>query len=235
MSRPFATSQPLEQAWQRNVLFAVEVLDAVTLERLSDGLAVKAEGLHGRPVVNTSGIFVWLAEDIAPLQKVTIDPQRLPYERFELPKAQVQQAPAKNVVELRPRADYPFTAGASGLRGALIETRPAPSERPTPVAGAEVRLRWLDDDGVTWRDASTAAITGPAGDFVTVLRFAPAQVPRVDPGGVLSVRVLATRGGVTRTAAALALPLGRVADPSTFPHLPADPNPLIFAWDELMP
>jgi hypothetical protein len=241
VSRPFEISLPPEQAWQRNVLFAVEVLDAVTLERVSEGLEVEAEGLRGEPVVNTSGLFVWLAEDFAPLRKVTIDPRRLPYERFELPKAQVQLAPAKNVVELRPRADYPFTAGTSGLRGALIETRPAPPSRPTPVAGAEVRLLWLDEDAVTWREAPVPATTGTAGDFVAVLRFAPAQMPLVDTSGALSVRLLATRGGVTRTATPLALPLGRVADPSTFPHPPGlppnvpMPNPLIFAWDELTP
>jgi hypothetical protein len=234
VSRPFEISLPPERGYVRNVLFAVEVLDAVTLERVSDGLEVEAEGLRGKPVVNTSGLFVWLAEDFAPLRKVTIDPRRLPYERFELPRAQVHRAPARNVVELRPRADYPFSAGTSGLRGALIETRPVPPGRPTPVAGAEVQLLWLDEDGITWRDAATTATTGAAGDFVAVLRFAPAQAPRLDTSGALSVRLLATRGGVTRTSAALALPLGRVADPSTFPH-PPGPNPLIFAWDELTP
>jgi hypothetical protein len=234
VSRPFEISLPPEQGYVRRVLFAVEVLDAVTLERVSDGLEVEAEGLRGKPVVNTSGLFVWLAEDFAPLRRVTIDPRRLPYERFELPKAQVDPAPARNVVELRPRADYPFTTGTSGLRGALIETRPTPPRRPIPVAGAEVGLLWLDEDGVTWRDAPTPATTGAAGDFVAVLRFGPAQVPLVDTSGALSVRLRSTRGGVTRTSAPLALPLGRVAEPSTFAY-PPGPHPLIFAWDELTP
>jgi hypothetical protein len=235
VSRPFDVSLPLEQAGQRNALFAVEVIDAVTLERLSGGLKVEAEGLHGKPIVNAGGLFVWLEEDLAALRRVTVDPQRLPYEVGELLPADLERPPRTNVVQLRPRADYPFTGGTSGLRGALIETRPTSPGPSAPVAGAAVRLRWLDEDGVTWRDAPTAATTGVAGDFLAVLRFAPGQEPRVDTARALSVRLLATRGGVTRTTAALSLPLGRVADPSTFPHPPADPNPLIFAWDELAP
>ena len=236
MSSPFPVHVPLEKGRWRKVLFAVEVLDAVTLERLSEGLEVEADGLRGKPRRNVGGVFVWLDEDLTPLRKVTVDPQRLPYEPVELPRAALKLPPETNVVELPPRTDYPFTAGITGMRGALFETRPAPPSPPTPVAGAEVRLRWLDEDGTTWRDAPTAATArkerGKEGDFVAFVRFAPGDAPKLDAKSALSVRVVATRGGATRTSAALALPLGHVADPSTYEP---GADALLFAWDELTP
>ena len=35
----------------------------MTLERVSDGVKVTAEGLRGKPIVNYGGLFVWLEED----------------------------------------------------------------------------------------------------------------------------------------------------------------------------
>lgn len=235
MSRPFPVLSLEEGRW-RKVAFAVEVLDGVTLERLSAGVKVEADGLHGKPRRNFGGVFVWLDEDLTPLRKVRVDPQRLPYEVVELPAAALKLPPDSNVVELPPRADYPFTAGTTGMRGALFETRPVPPADPRPVAGAEVRLRWLDDDGATWCDAPTAATTrtepGRKGDFVAVLRFAPGDAPKLDAKGALQVRVVVTRGGAPRTSGVLALPLGRVADPSTYEP---GADALLFAWDELTP
>ncbi len=106
MSRPFDVYLPLEQAYQRNVLFAVEVLDAVTLDRVTQGLRVTAPGLKGNPIVNAGGLFVWLREDPTALQKVSIDTGVLPYESTEIAAAQVQMP--LSVVELAPRSNYPF-------------------------------------------------------------------------------------------------------------------------------
>lgn len=230
MSRPFEVRPPLETAYRRGVQFAVELLDAVTLARVSEGVKLVAYGLRGQPVVNAGGLFVWLKEDLAALERITIDPGRLPYESAELRRGDLQDPPRPTTVELQPRVDYPFAAGVTGLRGTLIEEQTAPPRRP--VRDAAVHLRWLDEDGVTWRDAPTISHTNTNGDFVAILRLPPAAAPRIDASGTLTVRLRASREGVERGSADLKLPQGRVADPSTFAP---GPDALVFAWDELQP
>ena len=227
MSRPFEIKLPLENAYQRRSLFAIELLDAVTLERVAHGVKVVAEGLQGKPVVNHGGVFVWMQEDITPLQRVTIDPGTLPYEKLEREPADLTLPPDPRpltTIELPPRIDYPFAAGVTGLRGTLIEENVVP---PVPVENAEVGLRWLDDDDVTWRDAPTISRTNSKGDFVSILRFAPTERPKLDNGSV-TVRLRVRRNGNERSSADFKLLQGRVTDPSTL-------DPLTFAWDELQP
>jgi hypothetical protein len=229
MTRPFEV-RLLEQAYLRKVLFAVEVLDAVTLARVSQGLEVVADGLRGSPIVNASGVFVWRDEDFAALRTLTVIPGLLPYEGVELPAGQVQRP--LTTIELSPRPDYPFAPGITGLRGTLIEARVAAGELPVPVSGAEVRLRWLDDDDVTWHDAPTISRTDVHGDFAAIVRLAPKDVPQLDQGA-LTVRVRVRRPDSNeRGSGNLRLPQGRVADPSTFAP---GPDALIFAWDEFPP
>lgn len=228
MTRPFEVRLPLEQAYLRNVQFALELLDAVTLSRVSQGLKVVAEGLRGKPTINAGGLFVWLKEDMGALQRITIDPGVLPYDRLELEAADIQQPLTTR--ELPPRGNYPFPPGITGLRGTLIESRVASPQRPSPVANAELYLRWLDVDGVTWRDAPTISRTGLNGDFAAILRLARTEVPQL-AAGALTVRVRARRPAMNeRGSGDLPLPQGRVADPSTFAQ---GQNALIFAWDEL--
>src|SRR5215813_12872832 len=93
MSRPFAVKLPLEQAYSRRSTFAIELLDAVTLARVTQGVTVTANGLHGKPIINAGGLFVWLLEDLAPLQNVSIDPGTLPYEQIELDPADLTLPP----------------------------------------------------------------------------------------------------------------------------------------------
>jgi hypothetical protein len=52
VSRPFEVYLPLEQGYLRRSLFAIELLDAVTLSRVSQGVKVVAEGLYGKPTLN---------------------------------------------------------------------------------------------------------------------------------------------------------------------------------------
>lgn len=220
-----------EDSYRRRVLFAIELLDAVTLSRVSQGLEVVADGLLGKPIVNASGSFVWLNEDIGPLQKITIDPGVLPYEAVEYPGSKVKERVTTETkapmitIELQPRVDYAFAPGVTGLRGTLIEKRVHPS---APVGNAAVRLQWLDDEH-QWRTAPTTSHTdNRRGDFVSVLRLAPTEVPFVEKGEV-TVRLRASRnGGTERRSDDLKLSQGRITDPSTL-------NPLTFAWDELQP
>lgn len=229
MSRPFDVGVPLEQAYLRHSLFAIELLDAVTLVRVSQGVKVVAEGLHGRPSLNAGGLFVWREEPLGPLRKVHIDPGMRPYETVELEKAQLQLPPAAvplTTIELPPRLDYAFASGITGARGMLIEERVS---SPDPVPNAEVRFRWLDDDGVTWHDAPTTSHTNTDGDFVSILRFGPTDVPRLNASNELTVRLWVRRDATSvRRSDDLRLPQGRITDRSTV-------SALTFAWDELLP
>ena len=229
MSRPFDIRVPLERGYLRHSLFAIELLDAVTLSRVTQGVKVVADGLQGRPTVNAGGIFVWRDEPIGPLRKVRIDPGTLPYETVEREKGQLQLPPVPvplTTIELPPRLDYAFAPGITGARGTVIEERVGP---PEPVRSAEVRLRWLDDDGVTWHDGPTTSHTNADGDFVSILRFGPTDIPRLNAARELTVRLWVRRDPASaRRSADLLLPQGRISDPSAV-------SALRFAWDELLP
>src|SRR5882762_829884 len=188
MSRPFPIYGP-ETAYQRHVLFALEVLDGVTLQRLSQGLTVTASGLKGRAWVNTSGFFVWLREVPSAVSTISIDPGVLP---FEAPPAVPVQIPLSRI-ELAPACNYPFAAGMTGLCASLIEQRVTAPAVAQPVTDAEVRLVWLADDGVTWNDAPLRSHTNAHGDFAVMLRFTPTDVPQLDANGYLTVRLRVAR------------------------------------------
>ena len=228
MNQAFPVHLPLEEAYSRRVLFGIELLDAATLSRISEGVKVVADGLTGKPIVNRSGVFVWLEEDINNLRKVSIDPGNLPYEELELERAKLNLPPVKppfTPIELQPKAGYSFAPGITGLRGTLIEERVNPPAPSIPVRNAAVRLQWLDDDN-NWRIAPTTSHTDvKRGDFVSILRFSAAEVPHLVNGEV-TVRLLASRdGGAERRSADFKLLQGRVTDPSAA-------NTLTFAWDE---
>jgi hypothetical protein len=216
---------PLTMAYHRRALLAIELLDAVTLERVSQGIKVEAHGLRGKPILNGSGLFVWLNEDFAQLQKVSVEPGLRPYQREERAASQVQRP--QTTIELLPRLDYPFSAGVTGLRGTLIERRVVPPPNPEPVVEARIRLRWLDEDG-QWHDGAVASRTNERGDFVSFLRLAPNEKPAVDPNnGLVTVRLRVSREGLSdRTSADFQLTPERIRNPTPS-------NELTFAWNEL--
>lgn len=215
--RARALVAPSEPAYRRHVLFALELIDAVSLERVWRDVKVVAEGLHGKPIVNTSGRFVWLQEDLTALRRITVDTDELPLDAAEIAAADLNLP--LHVVELSPRAGYPFARGTTAVRATLIESR---FTGPTPVAGASVRLAWLDEGGTTWHFAPTRSRTDAHGDFACVLRFATTDSPQFDADGRLTVRLFAERFAQTeRSTSPFQIQQGRVADALTF------------AWDEL--
>jgi hypothetical protein len=236
MSRPFAIYPP-ETGYQRNVLFAVEVLDGVTLQRLrlSDGVTVTASGLTHGPQTNSSGLFVWLKEDPSALQSISVDPGVLPFETMQLPAAQVQMR--FQSIELAPTCNYPFATGMTGLCGSLIEQRVTAPDIAQPVTDASVRLLWLADDGVTWNNAPTVSHPNAHGDFAAMLRFTPTDVPNQDANGYLTVRLRAARAstGTELGTGNFSLQQGRVADALTYLKAGGAPPALVFAWNELQP
>jgi hypothetical protein len=220
MSSTFAVYPPPEQAFTRKVLFAVEILDAVTLEPVTRGLDVRATGLKGKPIVNYDGFFVWLEEGSLQPQQVVIDASKTPYESVTVPAA---LSPDKTIrIELAPRSDYPFTPGMCVLRASLLESS---TGTRVAVAGAEVWLQWVDDNaaGTVWVDAPTHSHSGANGDFAAPLRLAPNQVPRLAAGGGQRAQLRVRRQSNTRTSAEFSLPAGRITDSPPF------------AWNDLTP
>jgi len=230
MSRRFEVRLPLERAYTREAMLAVELLDSVTLERVTQGLKVTARGLAGKPVMNAGGLFVWHKEDVSKFEKLIIEPGDAPFEGVEIPEAQVNRP--IHQVQLRPLAIYPFSPGITAIRGSLYEKRVPLGTRPVPIPGATIRVEWLDDDAVTWHPWQSLAVTNAAGAFVTILRLARGQSPRadqppradqqprLDAQGRITIRLTAKRSTGPQKQKNFQLPLGRVADET-------------YAWAEL--
>jgi len=219
MSNTFAVR--LEQGYSRKMLFAAEIIDAVTLEPVRNDLRVTATGLKNTPIINYGGSFVWLEEGGRQPQTVVVDASATQYESVTVPAPVM---PARSVrIELAPSYSYPFPPGVTALRGTLIENL---FGTPTPVIGAELWLQWIDDNasGTSWIDAPTHSHSGAKGDFAALLRLSPAQVPRADAGGGVIGRLSVRREGVTRTSTQFSLGLGRITT-----GLPS------FVWSELVP
>jgi hypothetical protein len=222
VARPFDVYEPLERAWTRKATLAVEVLDAVTLQRMSQGITVEAKGVRSRPVINHGGLFVWRADTLAGFAGVIVDPGVLPFAGADLAPADV--ALPLHTVALQPLANYAFAPGTTAIRGALIETVPPPGVAPTPIPHAAIRLEWLDDDGATWHQPPQRFITDARGEFAAFIPFVPADVPQLGAGGTLALKLFANRAPpglpANEKSIQFAHPQGRVAD-------------AIHAWDQL--
>ncbi|BBU33487.1 hypothetical protein BTHE68_72210 (plasmid) [Burkholderia sp. THE68] len=217
---------PAEQGYVRRVLFAVEIVDAVTLVPVTEGIGVSATGLSRRPVVNRSGLHVFLDEGKAQPGEIVVITRGTPYESVTVP-APVPPARRRRI-ELAPRSGYPFVAGVTAMRGVLIESYAG--ER-TPIGRAAVGLQWLepiehggDAADPLWRDPGLRSHSDDGGDFAAILRLRPAETPERAKDGALRVRLCVARDGTVRTSREFPLWQGRVAD-----ALPP------FAWDELAP
>jgi hypothetical protein len=222
MARTFDVYEPLERAWTRKATLAVEVLDAVTLQRMSQGITVKAKGVRTTPIVNHGGLFVWRGENLAGFAGVVIDPGVLPFSGVELAQADVTLP--MHTVALQPRANYAFAPGTTAIRGSLIETVPPLGVDPTVIPGASIRLEWLDDDGTTWHQPPQRFITDVRGEFAAFIPFVPADLPQLAAGGTLTLKLIANRAPPGQPAneksIQFAHPQGRVTD-------------AIHAWDQL--
>ncbi len=209
MPSRFPVGLPLELAWSRRVLCAAEIIDAVTLERITQDLSIRVDGLTRPPRLNASGFHVWTEELGAQPQRFFVDASATNYADAE---ADPPVPPEKSIrIELAPRYSYAFPQGATALRGSLRASR---FGAPRPIAGAKVRLQWSGDNG--WVDAPVVVTSDDHGDFAAPLRFGPSNKP-VLTNGALTARLRITRGGFTRTSDPFALPRGRVtAAPESF-------------------
>jgi hypothetical protein len=213
----FPVGLPLDAAYSRRLVCAAELIDAVTLERVTEDLKVSAAGLQRKPQVNAGGFFVWLEEGGAFPTRIFVDASATRYASTE---ADPPVPPDKSRrIELAPRFAYAFPPGATALRGTLRVSR---FGSPEPIGGATVRLQW--SDGVAWIDAPVAVTSEASGDFAAPLRLAPKAEPSTLAGGGLAARLRVTRNGNSRTSDEFELPQGRVT-----------PRGEAFIWDDLHP
>ena len=227
MARPFEVYEPLERpwtnkdGWTRKGMLAIEVLDAVTLQRISSDITVTAKGLRSAAIVNHSGLFAWRGTDLAGFAGVVVDPGLRPFTGVDLAAADVT-LPLHTVV-LQPRANYAFAPGTTAIRGALVEAVSPQGVAPTPIANAPIRLEWLDDDGTTWHAPPQRFVTDADGEFVAFIPFVSVDEP-LATGGSLQLRLFAKRASVLSLLAersiAFAHPQGRTTD-------------AIYAWDQM--
>jgi hypothetical protein len=214
----------VETSRERNVLFAVELCDAVTLERVNQGITVEAEGLRRKPISNAGGLFVWTKqtplEDMTALQALTVDTGELPYQSVRLDTSEVK-ALSLTTIALAPRVNYPFQAGVTGARGSLIESKFGPRR---PVLDAVVRLQWIDHLS-NWIDSPAESNTGvDKGEFIAILRLLPSDKPDLEKDGAMQVRLQADRpAAITRHSAPFSLTPGRLSEA------------VEFAWEDLQP
>jgi hypothetical protein len=228
MARPFELYEPLERAWSnkdgwtRKGVLAVEVLDAVTLQRISSGITVTAKGLRSAAIVNHGGLFTWRGTDLAGFAGVVVDPGLRPFTGVDLAAADVVLP--LHTVALQPRANYAFAPGTTAIRGTLLETVPPQGVAPTPIINASIRLEWLDDGGTTWHAPPQRFITDADGEFVAFIPFVSVDQPQLAADGTLQLRLFAQRMGV------LSLPVERSI---AFAHPQGRTVDAIYAWDQM--
>jgi hypothetical protein len=205
---------------RRRVLFAVELVDPVTLEVRYEDLAVEADGLTQPPSINRSGRFVWLREGNRWPGAITVKPDRrlgfAPHVAAAPPRPPDLDAatPTQRLVRitLRPTGAYAFEAGVTAVRGRLREDGGATAP---PVEGALVQLAWQDADTGAWfpPPPPPPAPPGPGGftpsprepetdvngQFAAFLRLPRAGNAEPDlEDGLLKVRLQLTRGRFMR-------------------------------------
>lgn len=220
MSRPFDIDLPLERGRLRKLALAAEVIDAVTLELVRQGVKVSAPGLNARPSVNASGMYVWIEQTGTPRPvQVSVDTLNTGLEAVTV---SVPPLPERSLrIELAPGPGYVFGSGVTAVRGALLARRGLPREA---AAGAEVWIRWIDSEanGTPWADSPVHSRVDAAGDFAAVLRLARGQVPEVNDG-LLRARLGVRWRGLTRMSDEFALQPGRV-----------DERAVSFIWNEFV-
>lgn len=165
----FMTTQ-IEQAFGRQAILGLELIDGVTLERVYRGIRVQAEGLPNEPQVSRSSVFYWVGKRANQvIQSIAIDPGQRPYEGQTIGPITLNElgSPTLQRVELVPRFDYPFPSGTTGVMGRVVVDE---SANPiVSVSSAQVTLQVLIDGD--WKRSRLSGISNTQGDFVSTLRL----------------------------------------------------------------
>lgn len=119
------------------VTLAIAAVDAVAGTIVRDGVTARIEGLMDRPIVNASGMLVFINLPDQPHYDVEVDGRRAGFpfvERFAFappPAGNRDPAARRRDVLLAPGPDYPFRPGTTLIRGVV-------ARGSGPVAGASI-------------------------------------------------------------------------------------------------
>lgn len=222
----FMTTQ-IEQAFNRQAILGLELIDGVTLEPVYRGIRVQAKGLTNEPQVSRSGVFYWLgirANQVIPT--IVIDPGQRPYEGQTIGPITLNElgSPTLQQVELVPRLDYPFPSGTTGVMGRLVMNESA--NPMVSVGGAQVTLQVLIDGA--WKRSRLSAISNSQGDFVSTLRL-KSETGQSDDDPLpasLQFRIEIQLNSVVRVSREWNQSLGTLVTPTVS-------TPQLFAWNSM--
>jgi hypothetical protein len=147
------------------VTLAIGAVDAVSGRLVRDGVSARITGLMDQPILNASGMLVFINLPDQPQYDVEVDGRRVGFpfvERFAFtPPAAGNKDPAarRRDVLLAPGPDYPFAPGTTLVRG--VVTRGS-----APVAGASI-------SAASAGGASFATRSIANGAFALALRLPP--------------------------------------------------------------
>lgn len=146
------------------VTLAIGAVDAVSGTLIRAGVSARITGLMDQPIVNASGMLVFINLPDQPFYDVELDGRRAGFpfvERFSFrPPAPGNTDPAarRRDVVMAPGPDYPFPPGTTLLRGVV-------ARGAAPVAGATVSA------APTAGGTSFAGRSGAGGAFALALRL----------------------------------------------------------------
>lgn len=184
-------SFPQADTIEHTGVFAVELLDPVTLQVVSGGgiavtAAFQVSGLWNQPLSRGSR-FVWAVNSdpdtptaaAVPTSITVTPPTGSGYAPFTYAAADIAAGTSKDAQEwglcrlyLRTTATYPFPSGVTQVSG-LLRAVPDVANQPIQVlAGAQVWLQWQDasTNPATAR-AGSRCLSGARGDFAACVLF----------------------------------------------------------------
>lgn len=172
------------------VTLAIGAVDAVTGSLIRNGVSARITGLMDRPIVNASGMLVFINLADQPQYDVEVDGRRAGFpfvERFAFtPPAAGNKDPAarRRDVLLAPGPDYAFAPGTTLVRG--VVTRGS-----APVAGASISA------APTAGGASFATRSIANGAFALALRLPPFGTHEAE--APVPVKIVLSEGGASRS------------------------------------
>jgi hypothetical protein len=202
-------------AWEqlditREVAVAVELLDPVTQQRVSQGLKVTLGGRADSPYISPTRRFVWLGNAAAPWPAtISVDPGKLPF--APIANQPLAAAPAnwphvdpearRIRVTLTPTALYPYEEGVTAITGYLYRKIP-PNGTKQGISGAEVWFQWAA--GASWFPGTPPRVkTDARGEFGLFARIPQVTGQDLDVlRGLLKVRVFVKNGALTKSTSA---------------------------------
>jgi hypothetical protein len=148
------------------VTLAVAPVDGVAGSLVRGGVTARVAGLMDRPIVNGSGLLVFINLPDQPHYDVEVDARRAGFpfvEHFAFtPPAASNKDPAarRRDVLLTPGPDYPFPPGTTLIRGVVVRGA-------TPTAGASITAAPAADG------AAFGTRSSVSGAFALALRLPP--------------------------------------------------------------